>query len=64
MTRFSVCLLHGDQTFIRRYGALRWPTYSSCGGLQPLAEAIFALWAKKELIMLFWPIFFTIFCVQ
>ena len=48
---------------IRRYGPLRGPTSSSCGGLRPSAEAFFALRAKKELIMLFWPIF-GIFCVQ
>ena len=28
-------------THTRRYGTLRWPTFSSCGGLRPLAEAIF-----------------------
>ena len=37
----------------RRYGPLRGPTSSSCGGLQPSAEAFFALRAKKDLIMLF-----------
>ena len=47
----------------RRYGLLRGPTSSSCGGLWPSAEAFFALWAKKELIMLIWPIF-GIFGVQ
>ena len=41
----------------RRYGLLRGPTSSSCGGLWPSAEAFFALRAKKELFMLFWPIF-------
>ena len=40
--------------YTRRYGG---PTSSSCGGLQPLAEAFFALWAQKEPIMLFWLIF-------
>ena len=29
-------------------------TSRSCGGLWPPAEAFFALWAKKELFMLFW----------
>ena len=33
---------------IRRYGPLREPTSSSCGGLGPLAEALFALWAKTS----------------
>ena len=46
----------------RRYGPLRGPTSSSCGGLQPSAEALFALWAKKELIILFWPIFGNFWC--
>ena len=41
----------------RRYGPLRRPTSSSCGGLRPSAGAFLALWAKKELLMLFWPIF-------
>ena len=40
----------------RRYGPLRRPTSSSCSELQPLAKAFFALGAKKELILLFWPI--------
>ena len=40
----------------RRYGPLRGPTSSSCRGLRP--RLFFALRAKKrELIMLFWPIF-------
>ena len=47
---FSLChmyiLMH-----TRRYGPLRGPTSSSCGGLRPSAEAFFALRAKKELIM-------------
>ena len=41
--QYSVCT--------RRYGPLRGPTSSSCGELQLSAEA------KKELFMLFWPIF-------
>ena len=41
----------------RRYSPLRGPTSSSCGGLLPSAEAFFALRAKKEHCMLFWPIF-------
>jgi hypothetical protein len=32
----------------RRYGPLRGPTSSSCGGLQPLAEAFFALRQKTK----------------
>ena len=44
----------------RRYGPLRGPTSSSCGGLRPLAQAFFR--AKKELIMLFWPIFGIFWC--
>ena len=46
----------------RRYGPLCGPTSSSCGGLQPSAEAFFALRAKKELIMLFWLIFGNFWC--
>ena len=46
----------------RRYGPLRGPTSSSCGWLWPLAEAFFALREKKELIMLFWPIFGIFWC--
>ena len=46
----------------RRYGPLCGPTSSSCGGLRPSAEAFFALWAKKELIILFWPIFGIFWC--
>ena len=44
----------------RRYGPLCGPTSSSCGGLRPLAEAFFG--QKKELIMLFWPIFGNFWC--
>ena len=33
------------------------PTSSSCGGIRPLAKAFLALRAKKDLILLFWPIF-------
>ena len=46
----------------RRYGPLREPTSSSCGGLRPLAEVFFALRAKEELIMLFWAIFGIFWC--
>ena len=46
----------------RRYGPLRGLTSSSCGGLRPSAEAFFALRAKKELFMLFWPIFGNFWC--
>ena len=51
-------------TFIttRRYGPLRGPTSSSCGGLRPSAEAFFALRAKKGLILLFCPIFGDFWC--
>ena len=52
----------GDLNKTRRYGPLRGPTSSSCGGLQPSAEAFFALRAKKKLIMLFWPIFGIFWC--
>ena len=45
----------------KRYGPLRGPTSSSCGGLRPRFFLLF-LW-KKELIMLFCP-FYAIFCVQ
>ena len=41
---------------IRRYSPPRRLTSSSCGGLQPLAEAFFAVQAKKELWMLLWLI--------
>ena len=41
----------------RRYGPLCGPTFSSCRGHRPSAEAFFALQAKKEHIMRFWPIF-------
>ena len=57
-----LCHSHGElcsyiHVFIktRRYGPLRGPTFSSCRGLWPLAQAFF--WTKKELIMRFWPIF-------
>ena len=46
----------------RRYSPLRGLTSSSCGGLRPSAEAFFALRAKRELIMLFWPIFGNFWC--
>ena len=48
--------------FTRRYDPLRGPTSSSCGGLQPLAKAFFALSAKKELSMMFWPILGDFWC--
>ena len=48
--------------FTRRYGPLGGPTSSSCGGLRPSAEAFLALRAKKEPIMLFWPIFGNFWC--
>ena len=34
-------------TKTRRYGPLCGPTSSSCGGLWSLAEAFYAIWAKK-----------------
>ena len=46
----------------RRYGPLRGPTSSSCGGLRPSDDVFFALRAKKELIMLFWPFFGDFWC--
>ena len=46
----------------RRYGPLRTPTSSSRGGLQPSADAFFALRSKKEPIILFWPIFVNFWC--
>ena len=39
----------------RRYGTLTGPTSRSCGGLQPLFRALFAL-REKSLLMLFCPI--------
>ena len=47
----------------RRYGSLRGPTSSTCGGLRPSAEDFFALWAKKKLFLLFGP-FLAIFGAQ
>ena len=35
-------------TTTRRYCPLRGPTSGSCRGLQPSAEAFFALWAQKR----------------
>ena len=49
--RLSPVLIVCHIIYTRRYGLLRGPTSSSCGGLQPCAKAFF--WAKKELIMLF-----------
>ena len=53
--------LHAEKTaevflvsVFRRYGPLRRPTSSSCGGLRQ--RTFFALRAKKKLIMLLWPI--------
>ena len=43
-------------TSTRRYGPLRGPTSSSCGGLRPSTEGFFLL-QKKILNLLFWPIF-------
>ena len=46
----------------RRNGPLRGLTFSSCGGLWPSAQAFLALRTKKDLIMLFWPIFGNFWC--
>ena len=48
----------------RRYSLLCGFTSSSFGGFQPLAVAFFALWAKKELFMLFVLILGHIFLQQ
>ena len=37
----------------RRYSPIRGLTYRSCRGLRPMAEAIFALWAKKWFLCCF-----------
>ena len=42
----------------RRYSPQRVLTSSSCGGLRPLTEAFFALWAKKDLFLLFFFFWF------
>ena len=47
--RVCISLNINDITHTRRYGPLRGPTSSSCGLLRPLAEAFFALRAKKGL---------------
>ena len=44
----------------KRYGLLRGPTSSF--GLLPPAEAFFAIQAKRELIMMFWPILLHFQC--
>ena len=46
----------------RRYGPLRRHTSSSCGGLQHSGKAFFCPSGKKELFMLFWPIFVIFWC--
>ena len=46
----------------RRYSSLSGPNSSSCKGLRPPAEGFFALRAKKNLIMLFWPILGHCWC--
>ena len=53
-------VLPSSFTQTRRYGPLCGPTSSSCGGLRP--RLFFALRAKKELFMLFWPIFRNFWC--
>ena len=55
--QYFFCVQH-----TRRYGPLRGPTSSSCGGLRPSAEAFFALRARNELFMLFWPIYGDFWC--
>ena len=64
LTPFILTFISSPSVFIltKRYGPLRGPTSSSSGGHQPLADAFFALLAKKELIMLFWPIFGNFWC--
>ena len=52
---FNVSINFSDFNRTKRYGPLGGPTSSSCGGLWPLATAFFALWGKKDLIILFWP---------
>ena len=44
-----------------RYGPLRGPTSNSCRGLQP--RLLLPFCAKKDLIMLFWPIFLALVLV-
>ena len=46
----------------RRYGPLRGPTSSSYKGLLPSAEGFFCPLGKKNLIMLFLPIFGIFWC--
>ena len=47
----------------RRYGPLRGPTSSSCGGLRPSPEAFLPFGQKESLLCCFGP-FLAIFCVQ
>ena len=56
--------IHKKTYFIptRRYGPLRGPTSSSCGGLRPSAESFLTFGQKRELIMLFWTIFGNFWC--
>ena len=61
-TNLNILLCTYVLNVTRRYGPLYGPTSSSCGGLWPLAEAFIALRAKKEVIMLFWPIFGIFLC--
>ena len=46
-------VLNSQVRLTGRYSPLRGLTSSSCKGLWPLANAFFALWAKKELFLLF-----------
>ena len=49
--------------YTRRYGRLRGPTSSSCGGFWPSTEAFFALRSKKGLLCCYRK-YYAIFSVQ
>ena len=55
-TKFNANGQIGKIKEARRYGRLRGPTSSSCGGLWPSAGDFFAR-AKKGLVILFWQTF-------
>ena len=46
----------------RRYGPLRGPTSSSCGGLRPLAKGFFGPLCKKKNLLCFWANFRQFWC--
>ena len=48
--------------YTRRYGSLCGPTSRSSRRLWPSSEALFALWAKIWLVMLFWHIIGHFWC--